>query len=514
MSGIRPTPEIVIGLVGALGAPLKDVVGAISNAMSAAAYKTHEIRVSRLIERASGIETCDEAETAERLEEAMRLGTKLREETGLGWAAAGLSAFAVRGKRGSKTPKEANCYVLRSLKHPDEIVKLRAVYGEQFYVLGVYSPRRERIERLAQRFALAAGGRATDYRSEAERLVDKDDREAGTQLGQLVRDAFPLSDVFITSNRPIEAQVQRWFDLLFDRPVVTPSRDESGMFHAFAASLRSAALGRQVGAALATTAGELLAVGCNEVARAGGGQYWEGDERDGRDFTRGFDRSDLGKQHALREVIRAFKDAKWMTRAVVQLSDDELLAGIVTGKAGYPVLKEAAVFNLTEFTRDVHAETAALLSAAKQGIATSGSVLFATTFPCHNCAKHIIAAGVRRVVYVEPYAKSYASEFYRGTINVDGETDEERIAFEPFSGVAPRNFVSAFQMTTTRKSKDGRIPRWLRADAIPRFVRLGIDVAYLSREGMAIVDFEKKLASARSADKNRALTGQKRGRKR
>ncbi|MDN3612645.1 hypothetical protein QWZ16_23945 [Vibrio ostreicida] len=26
-------------------------------------------------------------------------------------------------------------------------------------------------------------------------------------------------------------------------------------------------------------------------------------------------------------------------------------------------------------------------------------------FPCHNCAKHIVASGIKRVVYVEPYPK-------------------------------------------------------------------------------------------------------------
>jgi hypothetical protein len=38
---------------------------------------------------------------------------------------------------------------------------------------------------------------------------------------------------------------------------------------------------------------------------------------------------------------------------------------------------------------------------------TLGATLFSTTFPCHNCAKHIIASGIRRVVlhraiYEEP----------------------------------------------------------------------------------------------------------------
>jgi deoxycytidylate deaminase len=68
--------------------------------------------------------------------------------------------------------------------------------------------------------------------------------------------------------------------------------------------------------------------------------------------------------------------------------------------------------NLTEFGRDVHAEMSAIVSAARRGTSTEGAYLYCTTFPCHNCAKHIIAAGIRQVVYVEPYAKSFAAEFH------------------------------------------------------------------------------------------------------
>ena len=60
----------------------------------------------------------------------------------------------------------------------------------------------------------------------------------------------------------------------------------------------------------------------------------------------------------------------------------------------------------------VHAEMEALLSCARSGVSPVGGTLYSTTFPCHNCAKHIVAAGLRRVVYVEPYPKSRAVEFF------------------------------------------------------------------------------------------------------
>ena len=78
----------------------------------------------------------------------------------------------------------------------------------------------------------------------------------------------------------------------------------------------------------------------------------------------------------------------------------------LTGKGG--ALKDAAVMDLTEYGRVVHAEMHALCDAARLGKAIKGATLYCTTFPCHNCTKHILAAGIRRVVYIEPYPKSLA----------------------------------------------------------------------------------------------------------
>ncbi len=53
--------------------------------------------------------------------------------------------------------------------------------------------------------------------------------------------------------------------------------------------------------------------------------------------------------------------------------------------------------------RTVHAELNALLQCAFHGSASSGTVLFSTTFPCLDCAKALVQAGVRRVVYRDRY---------------------------------------------------------------------------------------------------------------
>jgi deoxycytidylate deaminase len=72
-----------------------------------------------------------------------------------------------------------------------------------------------------------------------------------------------------------------------------------------------------------------------------------------------------------------------------------------------------------DYIRAVHAEMAAITDAARHDISITGCTLYTTTFPCHDCAKHIVASGIRRVVYIEPYRKSLVQEFYPDSIAVD-----------------------------------------------------------------------------------------------
>lgn len=56
----------------------------------------------------------------------------------------------------------------------------------------------------------------------------------------------------------------------------------------------------------------------------------------------------------------------------------------------------------------IHAEQNALLQAAKLGISVNGSTLYCTHQPCSICAKQIINAGIKRVVYLEGYPDDFA----------------------------------------------------------------------------------------------------------
>ena len=58
----------------------------------------------------------------------------------------------------------------------------------------------------------------------------------------------------------------------------------------------------------------------------------------------------------------------------------------------------------------VHAEQNAIIQAARLGIGIDGATLYCTHQPCVLCAKMIVNAGIRRVVYREGYPDDFALE--------------------------------------------------------------------------------------------------------
>jgi deoxycytidylate deaminase len=232
------------------------------------------------------------------------------------------------------------------------------------------------------------------------------------------------------------------------------------MFIAKAVALRSSDLGRQVGAAILSDEGDLVAAGCNEVPKFGGGQYWEGDNPDTRDFRLGSDAAVEHRTGAIAELIGRFSDAGWLSDAAKGARPEQLALDMIDGKqkdkfAGTQIL------GILEYGRSVHAEMAAITDAAKRGVPIEGCSLFSTTFPCHLCARHIVSSGIKRVVYVEPYAKSKAQELYKDSVSVNPPTKVKgKVVFEPFVGISPNRYLEFFQPNSDRKDKKGRALVW------------------------------------------------------
>ena len=242
-----------------------------------------------------------------------------------------------------------------------------------------------------------------------------------------------------------KVSIIRFVEALFGHPFHTAHREELGMYYAHAAALRSADLGRQVGAAIMTEDGDVVSVGTNEVPKAHGGQYWVGDDPDLRDFRLGRDPSVQLRQQILGDIIDRLKQDNWLDGAHRTKSTSELIRLALTERNA--PLKGSQLMAGVEFMRAVHAEMAAIINAARRGISIDTCVMYSTTFPCHDCAKHIVASGISRVYYIEPYAKSLATHLYPDSVVVDPATSRaDVVSFLPFIGIAPRQYIELFTM--------------------------------------------------------------------
>lgn len=466
-------PELVFGLIGPAGADRSQVIEILRKELVSLNYVVQEIRLSKLIEGFLG-QNYEGIPEDQRVKKLMDDGTNIRETTGRGDAIALLAIAEIRRIRKEvfKDRSERNVYILNSLKHPEEIATLRNVYGQGFQAFSLYIPRHIRVNALASRIAQSKHQNISGVRARAEELVERDEEEEGKALGQDVKEAFPEADFFIDGRSRLRVEeTKRFVELIFSHPFHTPTVDEYGMYHAKSAALRSADLGRQVGAAIVTKDGDIIAVGCNEVPKAGGGLYWPGEDEDHRDFQRGVDASVEQREQILSELLSRLKGAGWLSDRFKRKEIKTILHSLLYGD-DKEVIARTQILNLLEFGRSVHAEMAALIDAARRGVPVRGATLYSTTFPCHMCTRHIIAAGIDRVVYIEPYPKSKARDLYSDSIVVDqAHIVKGKVNFEPFVGVAPKQYLRLFEFMGKRKDQYGKAVDWKKQPPQPRVSR-------------------------------------------
>ena len=472
--------ELFLGIISTVGTDVEEVIKDLRDQLSFYSYETEVISVSRdIISQFETELTSEWPSEFERISHYMDMGNKIRKDTDdnsilMKGVARQLYLSRASDDNGFPKPRKRVAYIIKSLKHPDEVDFMRETYGDGFHLIGITSSYARRLKNLMDRRGL------TEER--ARELLERDSNEDSKQ-GQHTRDAFQHSDYFICTTEDSDQifnSVDRLIELLFGNPFISPNFDEYAMFMAYAASLRSADLSRQIGAVVARD-NEILSMGTNDCPRFGGGLYWPllkkhgeyVDVPNGRDYTLGYDSNKKEQQQIITKLLSDF--------------------GIDLTAENIQKAKNSGIGDLTEYGRVVHGEMEALLSCARNNISCRNATLYATTFPCHNCAKHIIAAGIKRVVYIEPYPKSKAFAFYKVEIS-DSIDDDQKVVFQPFTGVGPQRFIDLFSVSSTRwyakkrKDKDGNKLDWKKETAELR--NPSILLNYLDAEQTALLSFE------------------------
>jgi deoxycytidylate deaminase len=482
--------ELVIGFVGPVGVDSGKFQQAAMMRLKAYGYTPELIRLSQRLDdlKTQGLlkTRLDAAPEFERVLSHMDAGDELRGRDMRGaqglLAAAAIAAIAGTREKNDKQqtkPAPSRAWLISSLKNPAEVEVFRRVYGVGFFLVGLFATESERRKALLRGMSLA----------QADELIRRDAKGVENH-GQQTRLTFELADVWVND----EDQLCRFLDLVFGDTLQTPTSDEDGMALAYVSALRSSDLSRQVGAAIVSVRGDVIGTGRNEVPAPGGGQYSPPTEQEptARDCDVGYESNLRVRQSIEAEIAGCIEAAVRTEFAELCAQLDDVVSAKLVQKLDsvrglvLEKLPTTRLRDITEYGRAVHAEMSALLAAARVGASVRGATLFCTTFPCHNCAKHLAAAGIARVVFVEPYPKSMAADLHADAIALAGETGPKQLSdltaklatsrtkFEPFLGVGPRRYFDLFSLRLgmgrpmDRRTKNGDVLRFVPTEASPR----------------------------------------------
>jgi deoxycytidylate deaminase len=464
-SAVVTNPELVFGIVGPIGVDIEAVMDALAEALRDVGYTPIPIHLTELIRDKRIKVKLDFATYHSRFHSLIDYANAYRKLAKSAAALAGIAVLAIRRLRAQitkdpNTPALGTAYIVRQFKRPEEIDLMRRVYGRKFVQVSVFGSAGDRRRVMMEKIRRYEPSPKTDADCErqAVELIEIDYNQRDDVDGQRVSDVFHLGDVFVTGIdlAMAAATISRFVKAFFGDTKASPTKDEYGLYTATAASLRSADLSRQVGAAIFTKNGEIISLGSNEVPRPGGGTYWSDD--DGpiyRDVELGYDPNQDRKAEIVHDLLTRMASQGFLSGTLTKIKSPQRRAEIFIDSE---TLQDSQLMDILEFGRAIHAEMSAISDAARLGRATKDATLFCTTFPCHICAKHIVVAGIDRVVFLEPYPKSLSQKLHGDSITF--ETDiTEKVLFEPFIGISPRRYRDIFEKGT-RKDESGKAKKW------------------------------------------------------
>ncbi len=475
------TEELVIGVCYPIGSSKDELINVLRSVLTEDyAYDVRIIKLSKYIADHGEIELQEvEGQTNEfstfmhKIDNGNLLRKKFNNAILAELAIKDIHLKRMRGEGKDPIPlsdlkSQRTCYIIDSLKNEDELNLFRKVYRDIFYLFSVFSPKHIREDNLINKRGLS--------RLETKRIIEIDESENNNH-GQNVRETFVDADFFVrlpsVKTNTLEDKVKRYINLIFETQIVTPLTHEIAMYEAKSVAGNSACMSRQVGAVITTTQGEIIARGWNDVPKFGGNLITEDTPRD-NDFRcfkyGGMCRNDNKKDLLSKEIAESLveKDIieKLLKYLEIEINNEELNKKLTESKFNSfiqlfqdRVRRSSKVKDLIEFSRSVHAEMHAIIIGSQlSSDRMVGGKLFCTTFPCHNCGRHIILSGIQEIYYIEPYVKSLCLELHEDSMT-DDESDSEdtknKVKILMYDGVAPRRYLEFFSMKEKRKLSDG-----------------------------------------------------------
>ncbi|WP_422528350.1 anti-phage dCTP deaminase [Serratia fonticola] len=461
----RQSKNLIIGICGTVGSGFRSLMETVKTELDLYDYDTNIIRVSDLIidisKKHPRLTELTINTPAERYLKLQEQGNLIRDIIETNYLSQAVISEITRLKADIKKKKEIEsnkkdigkvAFIIDQLKHPHEVELLRLIYPHNFYLFGMLRSESERIINLKDEGI---------FTHDIYKIITED-KKSEKKTGQQTEKTILDSDFFINNNsgnKSLQKQaISRCIALIHGKNGITPSRDEKGMYTAFSASLTSACLSRQVGAAILNDDGDIIATGRNDVPKSFGGLYYETGNinDDHRCIHKGGHCFNDEHKNKIRDKFESIlKEYKIFKIENTLSSESEVPLPVSPNDIARLLFDETPVSSIIEYSRAIHAEMDAITSLARNpSESTKGKILYSTTYPCHNCARHIVASGIKKVVFIEPYEKSLALRLHNDSISELNEVN--KVTFELFEGVSPRRYQKFFLATGERKDDNGK----------------------------------------------------------
>lgn len=104
-------------------------------------------------------------------------------------------------------------------------------------------------------------------------------------------------------------------------------------------------------------------------------------------------------------LLASRSTCKRLSVGAVLVRDKRIIAGGYNGSVSGDdhCIDEGCYLRDGHCVRTIHAEMNAILQCARFGMSTDGASLYATDFPCLQCTKSLLQAGIKEINYIRNY---------------------------------------------------------------------------------------------------------------
>jgi deoxycytidylate deaminase/dephospho-CoA kinase len=380
------TNPLVIGLAGPFGSGCTTTAGILSEREGFTVLRLSDVIKAEWKRRYEG--------KIPQRSDLQALGNQMRAEA----ANAGLLAEIGVGGIGDIRPDAR--IVVDGIRNVGEIEYLSDRFGAGFFVFALECPTSERWTRLNHIY------QKSGLDLEAFCKDDERDHDQEYKYGQQVQLCVDRADVLINNTdtsgiAALRDKLLAYLDLITGRRPRYATPSEIFMNLAYSAAHGSKCLKRQVGAVIVSAPageiGDIVGQGFNENPAptkpcVEERQYGAINGERGRCYR------DIVRQDSFKSFVTLGLKCPICSAALTEPSPGVPLWKCTKCEQDFEKYfwPERAMTLCTA----IHAEVAALYAAGRR---SRGSTLYTTTFPCFQCTEKIILAGVRCIVFNEPY---------------------------------------------------------------------------------------------------------------